>query len=309
MAGHEEQVTPATPMPKGYKFLKKGNPFLTAQCRRRTIAEGKALYVVTDKSQTLGLRAPRWIINQVFEEEKKTRTKRKEAVSARDTAMEAAFEDATRRQFPDMPAKDTEAIIKQALKKRSGRVGRTGKLSIESKVRLAVAAHIRHRHTDYDQRIRQNGGDKGAARKAVHNNVVLMLKKWGGSHRTRTSAQRNTKKRQLKQSQTNKGRPSSGRSRQQRQKQKPKQSEERQRKQQTKKPVDDGAPTRNLRSSTTSTREEPILISSDTEDAMESAAESDDMGDLDTFSDVIILEDSTEEEDSDFDMEDVIDLD
>ena len=289
MTGHEKQVSPATPMPKGYKFLAKGNPYLTSLCRRMTIAEGKLLYVVTQKSKTLGLRAPRWIISEVFKEEKATRERRKEAVATRDSAIEKAFEDAAREQFPNMPAAETQVTIKRALKKRSGRVGRTGTLSIESKVRLAVAAHVRHVHTDYDKLIRQKGG-REEARKVVQPAVIQLLQQWkGNKHNARKSARRKNKQSASKSMQPMK-KPSmdiqSG----------PKSHKRNKKKKQQKGSSSSAAVAasgRTLRSAKASTAEDPILISSDSEDVMQDEEEDIlDDEDLDALSDVLSLEES-----------------
>ncbi|KAJ3472823.1 hypothetical protein NLG97_g10694 [Lecanicillium saksenae] len=179
MAVAEIIVSPSAPMPKGYKLLRKGYPFMTALCRRKTLAAGRTLYVVRAGSKTLGLRAPRRIVDEVYEEERQTRATRRAAVAARDVSTRGTFAAALRRQFPGMPGEDADKVLRRTLKKRSGRVGRTGKLGVEDKVRLAVAAHARHAHTDYDVLVR---GEKSRAeaRKAVYGKVREVLAKWEG---------------------------------------------------------------------------------------------------------------------------------
>lgn len=179
MAAAEITVVPSTPMPKGYKLLRKGYPFMTALCRRKTLAAGRTLYVVRAGSKVLGLRAPRHIINEVYEEERHTRAARRAAVATRDGATRSEFDAALRAQFPVMPEEDAEKVLRRALKKHSGRVGRTGKLGLEDKVRLAVAAHVRHTHTEYDTLVR---GEKSReqARRAVYDAVREVLARWEG---------------------------------------------------------------------------------------------------------------------------------
>lgn len=271
-----------------------------------TLAEGELLYVVTERSKTLGLRAPSWIIGKVFKEESLTREKRKEAVATRDGAIEKAFEDAAREHFPNMPAAEMEVIIKRALKKRSGRVGRTGTLSIESKVRLAVAAHVRHVHTDYDKLIRQKGG-REEARKTVQPAVMQLLQQWrGNSRKAKKLARQKGKKGAVKSIQTV---------------QKPLrdvQSGPRSQNKKQKKGNRSAAPVAasgsTLRSGKASTAEDPILISSDSEEMVQDG-EGDNVDDdddhLDTLSDLLSLEDLMDNNNCspDFHEDSVIELD
>jgi hypothetical protein len=55
--------------------------------------------------------------------------------------------------FPGCPPKEENLIAEHACEKHSGRVGRTeaAKDLDETAVRLAVVAHIRHAHTNYDR--------------------------------------------------------------------------------------------------------------------------------------------------------------
>lgn len=165
-------------MPKGYGFLKKGNPFMTALCRRKTHEARKTLYVVMKHGKQEGLRAPKWILHHVFSEEKATRERRRGAVEKRDAATEDAFEKAIRRLFANIPSQDLAIILKRTLRKRSGRVGRTGKLDLDKKAFIAVQAHIRHCHTDYDKLTKAT--DRDAARRAIRDKVSKVLVEWGG---------------------------------------------------------------------------------------------------------------------------------
>ncbi|KAL7951569.1 hypothetical protein V8C42DRAFT_304483 [Trichoderma barbatum] len=176
----EPTVSPETPMPKGYGFLKKGNTFMTALCRRKTHEARKPLYVVTNRGKQEGLRAPIWILQQVRSEEKATREKRRGAVKKRDAATEDAFEEAILRLFAKIPKQDLATILKRTLRKRSGRVGRTGKLDLDKKVYLAVQAHARHCHTDYDKLLKRESQDRDAARRAIRDKVSELLIEWGG---------------------------------------------------------------------------------------------------------------------------------
>ncbi|KAL7910850.1 hypothetical protein GGI35DRAFT_326634 [Trichoderma velutinum] len=194
----EPTVSPETPMPKGYGFLKKGNTFMTALCRKKTHAAGKTLFVVTKCGKQEGLRAPIWVLQQVRSEEKATREKRRGAVQRRDAATEDAFEAAILRLFSRIPKQDLTTILKRTLRKRSGRVGRTGKLDLDKKAYLAVQAHARHCHTDYDKLLARASQDRDAARRTIRDKVSKLLIEWGGDPTTVESggnlAQKNTKK-------------------------------------------------------------------------------------------------------------------
>jgi len=178
MSPIEPIVSAQEPLPPGYGFLRKGNPFMTALCRRKTHAAHKALYVVRDKRDIVGLRAPKWILSEVYQEERESRLRRQANVEKRDSGMENEFRGAIERMFPNVPPEDLTKIIKRATKKRSGRVGRTAKLTLGEKVRLAVAAHIRHCHTPYE-RILGKTKDRAGARKTVLPQVNKLMEEWG----------------------------------------------------------------------------------------------------------------------------------
>ncbi|OAA70630.1 hypothetical protein ISF_02604 [Cordyceps fumosorosea ARSEF 2679] len=171
MAFAEITVSPSTPMPRDYKLLRKGYAFMTALCRRKTMAAGRTLYVVRSGSTTIGLRAPRHIVHETLQEERQTRDARRDAVTARNETTRCAFAAALRRQFPGMPAEDAEKVLQRTLRKRSGRVGRSSKLGIEDKVRLAVVAHVRHAHTEYDGLVGNEQMSRENARKEVYDSV------------------------------------------------------------------------------------------------------------------------------------------
>ncbi|KAL7918028.1 hypothetical protein ACQKWADRAFT_263817 [Trichoderma austrokoningii] len=175
----QQTVSPEAPMPKGYGFLKKGNPFMTRLCRRKTLDVRKTLYVVMDHGKQEGLRAPKWILHQVFSEEKATRERRRSTVERQDAATEDAFATAIKSRFAKIPEEDLNTILRHALRKRSGRVGRTGSLGLDKKAYLAVQAHVRHCHTDYDK-ITKASKDRNTARDATRGEVARVLAEWGG---------------------------------------------------------------------------------------------------------------------------------
>lgn len=74
-----------------------------------------------------------------------------------------------------------EAIARHACARYSGRIGRTAsaKALSEEAIDLAVRAHIRHRHTRYDEHLMM-GWDRGRAREAVHAIVDDVAARWLG---------------------------------------------------------------------------------------------------------------------------------
>ncbi|EPE04005.1 alanine and arginine rich protein [Ophiostoma piceae UAMH 11346] len=168
-AGKDTVVHPSAPMPKGYTFVSKGNVYITAHCRSATYAANKPLYVVSKKAGTarsaskggvLGLRCPIHIAKAVREDERASRSTRHEATAKRDDTLANTFRDALLAAYPDTPRDMVPQVVKHAMTKRQGRVARTGTLKLDQRVRLAVRAHIRHCHTNYDALLRGTDKDK-----------------------------------------------------------------------------------------------------------------------------------------------------
>jgi hypothetical protein len=167
-----------SPMPRGYVFVPKGDMYITLNVRKRTHASGKTLYVVVNKNrQPIGLRCPVEIYNEVKEDSEATKASRQKVVETRDAAILDEFKSALLRIFPKVPKEKVEQILTLTLKKRSGRVGRTGKLDLEEKVQLAVKAHIRHCCTDYESLLKSNVS-REKARRQVGPKVHEIARSW-----------------------------------------------------------------------------------------------------------------------------------
>ncbi|KAK4448944.1 hypothetical protein QBC34DRAFT_101059 [Podospora aff. communis PSN243] len=190
----EPQVAPFAPMPKGYQFVRKGDVYITRSCRVKTHQAGQTLYVVVNKNKKVtGLRCPKRIYDEVLEESKATAAKRAEAVAKRDNAISDKFEETLLHLFPACPKDKIPQILKHALEKRSGRVGRTSTVELEEKVKLAVRAHIRHCHTPYDALLRSGVGRKKARQQVIQRiNEVVM--EWGFSKITKVTKKEKTEK-------------------------------------------------------------------------------------------------------------------
>jgi hypothetical protein len=96
-----------------------------------------------------------------------------------DRAYVAEFARAVRVHFPGCPVGEEDAIAEHACRKHSGRVGRSAaaKEFDPEAIRLAVVAHIRHEHTDYDALLSRDE-DRESARDAVRQVVQALLAQW-----------------------------------------------------------------------------------------------------------------------------------
>ncbi|OIW34136.1 hypothetical protein CONLIGDRAFT_212473 [Coniochaeta ligniaria NRRL 30616] len=177
----EPQVRFFSPMPNDYHFVPKGDVYITSNVRKRTHAVGATLYVVVDKHRKpIGLRCPTSIYQEVTAAAQASAANRAAVVQSRDAAVEREFEAELLRLYPDLPRQDVSKILKQALEKRSRRVGRTGTLDLESRVHLAVKAYIRHCHTPYEQLLK-DGIARGKARQMVTRELKEVARLWMGS--------------------------------------------------------------------------------------------------------------------------------
>lgn len=174
----EPEVRFHNPMPAGYVFVPKGDVYITLNVRKRTHASENTLYVVLDKNKhPIGLRCPAEIYEHVKHDAEATKARREQAVESRDAVVKDGFEAELLRLFPKAPKADVEQILKRTLQKRKRRVGRTATLDLDAKVQLAVKAHIRHCHTDYDSLLRSNTS-KEKARRMISPEVEKVARSW-----------------------------------------------------------------------------------------------------------------------------------
>jgi hypothetical protein len=112
-----------------------------------------------------------------------TRARQRERAAGRREVEErefiSSFTEAIQRQFPNCPRAEAREIAAHACAKYSGRVGRTAaaKEFDQEAVRLAVIAHVRHMHTEYD-RIIDRLRDKRDARSRIRLSVQEVLREW-----------------------------------------------------------------------------------------------------------------------------------
>jgi hypothetical protein len=93
-----------------------------------------------------------------------------------------AFAEQVQSAYPACPEAEAEAIAAHACQKYSGRIGRSGAAREldPGAITLAVAAHVRHRHSRYDELLAQ-GWERGDARHAVADVVQDVLKRWSSA--------------------------------------------------------------------------------------------------------------------------------
>jgi hypothetical protein len=170
------------------EFLPRGDAALT----RRASKHSKLRAVVVQWSRSRkryerqGVLVEPAALAQAEEEcladaEPRARRQEREAVrrDELDRQYVEAFARAISQQFPGCPAGEARAIAEHACLKHSGRVGRSAaakELDREA-MRLAVVAHIRHVHTDYDEILMREGDRKGA-RAEVAEKIDELLERW-----------------------------------------------------------------------------------------------------------------------------------
>ncbi|MGH2704524.1 MAG: DUF2293 domain-containing protein [Actinomycetota bacterium] len=113
-------------------------------------------------------------------EQREARRRREEQYrERRDQRHVETFARAVRDRYPGCPLGEELEIAGHACEKYSGRVGRSAaaKELDPGAIDLAVCAHVRHRHTRYDDHL-MAGSDRGEARSAVAADVDHVLADW-----------------------------------------------------------------------------------------------------------------------------------
>jgi len=123
--------------------------------------------------------------NECAGDEADRKISRQRAVVGRERADKeyvTQFAKEIRLRYPGCPAAEAESIAEHACRKYSGRVGRSSaaKAFDTEAIELAVRAHVRHVHTDYD-RLLSKGWDRTEARSAVAEKLDRIVSEWSGS--------------------------------------------------------------------------------------------------------------------------------
>ncbi|HWX24876.1 MAG TPA: DUF2293 domain-containing protein [Vicinamibacteria bacterium] len=116
------------------------------------------------------------------------RQKRRVRDAAAERTYSEAFAGRVLELFPGAPREAAETIAAHACQKHSGRVGRSAqaKAFAAEAVTLAVWAHVRHAHTDYD-RLLAEGSEPAEVRAAVRPAIEQVMARWGASDLSRKS--------------------------------------------------------------------------------------------------------------------------
>jgi hypothetical protein len=119
---------------------------------------------------------------ECLSDEEQRQIARERAAAARereDQRYIEQFASAIQASYPACPGLEALAIARHACQKHSGRVGRSAAakaLDVEA-VDLAVRAHVRHTHSEYD-RLLANGVERLDARSAVADDVATVMERW-----------------------------------------------------------------------------------------------------------------------------------
>src|SRR6266498_803244 len=169
-------------------FLPAGDAALTRRARKHSVLS--ALVLKFSKARGRYERQGLLVEEQALDEaeaecladaearERRARRERERRAELDHSYVER-FAKRIRELFPACPAKRELKIAEHACRKYSGRVGRSAaaKSFDETAVLLAVAAHIRHRETNYDQLLAAEW-DRADARAQVKGRVDELLQCW-----------------------------------------------------------------------------------------------------------------------------------
>jgi hypothetical protein len=169
-------------------FLPRGDVALTRRSRKYSILSAVVVRFSRSRKryERQGLLVEPLALERAQEEclsdEEKRQVAREKASLTRERADNqyvAQFVDCIRSRYPDCPPGEAQAIAKRACEKYSGRVGRSAaaKSFDATAIDLAVKAHVRHTHTEYDRLLSQ-GWERSEARSAVSDRVAKIMERW-----------------------------------------------------------------------------------------------------------------------------------
>ena len=167
------------PIPN-YVFVPKGNVYITKKSKTLTQDAGLTVYIAIDpRTETRrGLYVPSPIYQQVLSLNAATSSARAAAVLEKDSRDLDKTKLLLTTLYPRMPSHDLTAVLAHAFRKGSKRVGRTTKISDKQRALLAVRAHVRHVHTDYEAMLKRGVG-RGQARDQVQKRISEIVRSWG----------------------------------------------------------------------------------------------------------------------------------
>jgi hypothetical protein len=172
-------------IPAHYEYLPVGDGPKTKYVNAHTDLVYRKMEKDGSYSRVVGLWAPKEIVARaealVSPSSPESRAKSRARSQEREQAKARAE---IKRLYPSIPAQDLEAVVERAFLVGSGRVGRSGLLPLEEKCRLAVIAHVRHCHTNYESYFGIKGPAdevedvRSEARELVRDNINEVLRRW-----------------------------------------------------------------------------------------------------------------------------------
>jgi hypothetical protein len=157
-------------------FLSRGDAALTRRSRKYSTLSAAVVRFSRSRRryERQGLLVESGALERAEEEclsdEAKRRIAREKAALAREQADQqyvVQFTESIRSRYAGCPAGEAEVIAKHACAKYSGRVGRSAAAkSFDARaIDLAVTAHVRHAHTEYDLLLSRVGNDQRRVRR------------------------------------------------------------------------------------------------------------------------------------------------
>jgi len=170
------------------EFLPRGNAALTRRAKKKSPLAAVAVEFSRSRKryERQGILVTRQAIEEAedeciadADERAARRDKRRVRVVAEDREFTKQVTAAIMEQYPKCPREDATAIAEHTTRRGSGRVGRSAaaKALNPDAIRLAVRAHVRHAHTNYDSLLMQ-GVTRGEARAAIHGAVEEVISEW-----------------------------------------------------------------------------------------------------------------------------------
>src|SRR5262249_36786341 len=147
------------------------DPYVTRLAKKAALESGRDVYVAMKKStkRKQSEIVAYWVPSDVMPAVRQAAAATAESRAAKSEKARASRERRHERDlvrlagrlaelYPGLPERKRAGIVRHAFEVGSDRVGRTTRLEEDRKLELAVLAHARHHHTDYDDRL--NAGEE-----------------------------------------------------------------------------------------------------------------------------------------------------
>jgi len=171
-------------------FLPSGDTAMTRRAKKHSVLSAVVMKFIRSRKryERQGLLVSKEALAQAEEDfitDADQRAARRVAAAAQrvvvDQKLVEQMSSAILEQFPNCPADEAHQIAAHAAVRGSGRVGRSaaGRELDPKAITLAVIAHVRHVHTNYDTLL-MNGVERGMAREQIRGQIDTVLNAWRG---------------------------------------------------------------------------------------------------------------------------------